>query len=76
MELDLHQLRSLIELLRSSGVTSYRNGDLELQLGAAPAQPGEEVSISEDERPRDPVRDVLEGVGGNYSRAFEVISRG
>jgi len=40
MELD--KLQRLIDLLRLSGITSYKDGDLELQLGVAPTIVGEE----------------------------------
>lgn len=36
MELD--KLQSLIDMLRANGVTSYKDGQLELSLGAAPKQ--------------------------------------
>ena len=34
--MELGKLRDLLELLQASGVTSYKDSSLELQLGAAP----------------------------------------
>ena len=71
--MELTALRSLIELLRESGVTSYRDGALELQLGAAPVKGGEDFNT--DGVGDDP-RKVLAGmddVPEQYRRAFEVV---
>ena len=48
--MELAPLQNLIDLLRANGVTTYKDGDLELTLGAAPAQPAGEEEKTTDER--------------------------
>lgn len=69
---DIAALRSLIELLRESGVTSYRDGALELTLGAAPAK-GEETSTTQADPDDDGLdKDGLSSIPEPYRRAFGV----
>lgn len=51
MELvNLQELQRLITLLRDNGVSEYKDGDLELKLGAAPVQPAGKEEQTTDER--------------------------
>ena len=53
--MELVQLASLVELLRNLGVTSYKNGDLELELGPVTAgQAGKESDTNEKPQTVDP----------------------
>jgi hypothetical protein len=69
--MELVELRALATLLRELGATHYKNGSLELTLGAAP-QVGEEIhddGVGED--PRDVVGDTPNPIPLSYRRLFE-----
>ena len=70
--MELAELQSLIDMLRANGVTSYRNGDLELELGAATVT---NTSVEEKTAKTavDPTKDDLRGLPGQYRRLFEVV---
>lgn len=72
--MELGKLSDLIKLLRDSGVESYRNGDLELVLGAAPATTS---AVEEDiEADKSAAADELAKLPGIYSKAFSAVSDG
>lgn len=73
MELD--KLQALIDMLRVNGVHSYKDGDLELELGAAPAKPtpaGKEETITK--RLVTDVDKALSDLPGNDSALFSVTA--
>lgn len=73
--MELTELRELATLLRELGATHYKDGSLEITLGAAPAQTGEENSddgVGED--PRDVIGDGPNPIPEQYRRLFEATS--
>lgn len=67
--MELGQLRQLLMLLKDNGVTQYRDGDLELTLGAASGNAEPAGEVTENDRKR---QEFLEGIPSQYHRAFEV----
>ena len=72
MELD--KLQSLIDMLRANGVTTYKDGQLELSLGAAPksAGPAEVEEKSTDELLNELEEAISGGLDPQYRQLFKV----
>lgn len=73
--MELGKLRDLLELLRASGVTTYKDGSLELQLGAAPAPkgPGQEDTQAEKANELDK---ELSALPEGYRKMFTAVAGG
>lgn len=68
--MELGPLQSLITMLRENGITHYKDGELELQLGAAPVQgSGKEEDKSETVSAVDK---ALAGLNPGYKQLFTV----
>lgn len=73
MELTPGNLEALAVVMRKYGITSVRNGDLELKLGAAPDEAPREEEKRDVTKEANPLGD-LKKVPQEYLRAFGVKS--
>ena len=72
--MELGKLRSLIELLRESGITHYKDGDLELKLGTVPVA-NVPTGREEGRQELNEAERVLRGLDPAYGDLFDFKHR-
>jgi len=69
--MDLRKLKGLLGALREAGVTAYHDGELLLQLGAAPLEvPRGDVDVSADTSSSQPAPMALQDTVSRIRKAY------
>ena len=71
--MELVQLQRLIAILRDNGITSYKDGDLELTLGAAPVQSTGRESDSDELASK--AESSINALPGAYGQIFSARAK-